>query len=443
MGVKTEQVEKNLVKLTFEVSAEKFEEGMQYAYRKNVKKISIPGFRKGKVSRAMVEKYYSPSIFYDDAINFVLPEAYDVALKESGAEAVAKPEIDVEEIKKGEPVVFTALVTTKPEVKLGKYKGIEIKKIEHTVKKAEVDKEIEAERNRNARIITVEDRPVEKGEIAVIDFDGFADGVAFAGGSGKDYELEIGSGSFIPGFEEQLIGANLGDDVDVNVTFPEEYHAADLAGKPALFKVKVKEIKKKELPELDDDFASEVSDFDTLKEYKKSVKERLQKAADEKTKNEIEDAVISAAAETCEIDIPQAMIEVQIDRMINGFAQRLSYQGMSLDQYLQYTGSNLEAMRENFKEQAEKQVRTSLMIEAVAKEEGIEANEEEVNAKIDEMSKQYNMEVDKLKELLRDEEMDEIKKEVEFEKTVELLVKNSSVKADKADKADKTDKADK
>lgn len=425
MGVKTEQVEKNLVKLTFEVSAEKFEEGMQKAYLKNVKKINIPGFRKGKVSRAMIEKYYSPSVFYDDAINYVLPEAYEAALKESGADSVAKPEIDVEEIKKGEPVVFTALVTTKPEVKLGKYKGIEIKKTEHTVKKAEVDKELEAERNRNARIVPVEDRPVEKGDIAVIDFEGFADGVAFAGGKGENYDLEIGSDSFIPGFEDQIIGANSGDEIEVNVTFPEEYHAADLAGKPAMFKVKVNEIKKKELPELDDDFASEVSEFETLKEYKKSVKGRLQKAADEKAKNEAENAVIDAAAANCEIDIPAAMIEAQIDRMINDFAQRLSYQGMSLDQYLQYTGSNLEAMRENFKEQAEKQVRVSLMIEAVAKEEGIEASEEEVNAKIEEMSKQYNMELDKLKELLRPEDMDGIKKDVEFTKVIELLVKNS------------------
>lgn len=428
MAVKSEQVEKNLVKLTFEVSAEKFEEGMKKAYQKNVKKINIPGFRKGKASRAMIEKYYSPSIFYDDAVNYVLPEAYEAALKESGADAVAKPEIDVEEIKKGEPVVFTALVTTKPEVKLGKYKGIEIDKIEHNVTDEDIDKDIEAARNRNARIITVEDRPVENGDIAVIDFEGFSDGVAFPGGKGEKYELEIGSGSFIPGFEEQVIGANIGDDIDVNVTFPEEYHAADLAGKPAVFKVKVHEIKKKELPELDDDFASEVSEFETFEEYKKSVKERLEKAAEERTKNETENAVIDAAADDCEIDIPAAMIDAQIDRMVNDFAQRLAYQGMSLDQYLQYTGSNIEAMRENFREQAAKQVRVSLLLEAVAKEEGIEANSEEVEDKLVEMSKQYNMEIEKLKELLRPEDMDGIKKEVEFSKAIELIVNNSSVK---------------
>lgn len=428
MAVKSEQVEKNLVKLTFEVSAEKFEEGMQKAYLKNVKKINIPGFRKGKVSRAMVEKYYSPSIFYDDAINYVLPEAYDAAVKEAAVDAVAKPEIDVEKIEKGSPVVFTALVTTKPEVKLGKYKGIEIEKIEHNVTAEEVNKEVEAVRNQNARMITVEDRAVKKKDIAVIDFEGFADGVAFPGGKGEDYELEIGSGTFIPGFEEQLVGAKIGDDIDVKVTFPEEYHAADLAGKEAVFKVKVKGIKKKELPELNDDFASEVSEFETLKEYKKSIKDRLKKEAEKKVKAETENAVIDAAVADCEVEIPKAMVDEQIDRMINDFATRLSYQGMSLDQYLKYTGSELESMKESFREQAEKQVRVSLLVEAVAKAEGVEASEKEVEEKIEEMSKQYNMEIDKLKEYLRAEDMDGIKKEIEFTKAIELMVKNSSVK---------------
>lgn len=428
MAVKSEQVEKNLVKLTFEVSAEKFEEGVQKAYLKNVKKFNIPGFRKGKVSRQMIEKYYSPSVFYEDAVNYVLPEAYDEALKESGADAVAKPEIDVEEIKKGEPVVFTALVTTRPEVKLGKYKGIELEKIEHTVSDEDVDKDIEAARNRNARVITIEDRPVENGDIAVIDFEGFSDGVAFPGGKGESYELEIGSGSFIPGFEDQLIGVAAGEEKEVNVTFPAEYHAADLAGKPAMFKVKVNEIKKKELPELDDDFASEVSEFDTLDEYKKNVREQLEKAAEEKTKDETEDAAIDAAAEDCEIDIPAAMVDAQIDRMINGMAQRLSYQGMSLDMYLQYTGSTIEAMRENFREQAEKQVRVSLVLEAIIKAEGIEATEDEKNEKIEEMSKQYNMELDKFKEALRPEDLEGIKREIEFTKAIDLIVDNAVIK---------------
>lgn len=428
MAVKSEQVEKNLVKLTFEVSAEKFEEGVQKAYLKNVKKFNIPGFRKGKVSRQMIEKYYSPSVFYEDAVNYVLPEAYDEALKESGADAVAKPEIDVEEIKKGEPVVFTALVTTRPEVKLGKYKGIELEKIEHTVSDEDVDKDIEAARNRNARVITIEDRPIENGDIAVIDFEGFSDGVAFPGGKGESYELEIGSGSFIPGFEDQLIGVAAGEEKEVNVTFPEEYHAADLAGKPAMFKVKVNEIKKKELPELDDDFASEVSEFDTLDEYKKNVREQMEKAAEEKAKDETEDAAINAAAEDCEIDIPAAMVDAQIDRMINGMAQRLSYQGMSLNMYLQYTGSTIEAMRENFREQAEKQVRVSLVLEAIIKAEGIEATEDEKNEKIEEMSKQYNMELDKFKEALRPEDLEGIKREIEFTKAIDLIVDNAVIK---------------
>ncbi len=428
MAVKTEQVEKNLVKLTFEVSAEKFEEGMQKAYQKNAKKINIPGFRKGKASRAMIEKYYSAEIFYDDAINYILPDAYDEALKESGVDAVAKPEIDVEEIKKGEPVVFTALVTTKPEVKLGKYKGVKIDKIEHIVTDEDINNDIEVTRNRNARIITVEDRAVENGDIAVIDFEGFTDGVAFPGGKGDNYDLEIGSGSFIPGFEEQLVGAAIGAEVEVNVTFPEEYHAPELAGKPALFKVKVNEIKKKELPELDDDFASEVSEFETFEEYKNSVKERLEKAAEQRTKGEIEDACLEAAAETCEVDIPKAMVDARIDRMINDFAQRLAYQGMNIDQYLQYTGSNLDAMRENFRERAEKEVKISLLLENVAKAEGLKANPEEIEDKIVEMGKMYNMEPEKLKEVLRPEDMEGIENEIEFSKAIEIIVNNSVMK---------------
>lgn len=428
MAVKSEQVEKNLVKLTFEVSTQKFEEGMQKAYLKNVKKINIPGFRKGKATRAMIEKYYSPSIFYDDAINYILPDAYDEALKESGLDSVAKPEIDVEEIKEGEPIVFTALVTTKPEVKLGQYKGIEVGKIEYTVAEEDIDKEIVAAQNQNARIITVEDRPVADGDTAVIDFEGFADGIAFPGGKGENYELEIGSGSFIPGFEEQLVGASAGAELDVNVTFPEEYHAADLAGKPVLFKVKLHEIKMKELPALDDDFASEVSEFETFAEYKASIKERLEKAAEEKAKVETENTLIDAAADNCKVDIPDAMIEAQIDRMINDFSQRLAYQGMSMEQYMQYAGSTVEAMRENYREQAQKQVKVSLLLENVAKAEGIEANAEEIDEKIVEMSKQYNMEAEKLKELLRPEDMDGIKKEIEFTKAIELIVNHSSVK---------------
>ncbi len=428
MAVKTEQIEKNLVKLTFEISREELSKGIDKAYQKNVKKINVPGFRKGKVPKAVIEKYYGEEVFYDDAINFVLPELYDAAVKEAEIVAVARPEIDIEEIKKDEPIVVTALVTTKPEVKLGKYKGIKIDKIEYTVSDEDVDKDIDTTRKKNARLVTVEDRAVENGDIAVIDFEGFADGVAFPGGKGEGYDLEIGSGSFIPGFEEQLIGANADSEVEVNVTFPEEYHAAELAGKAAIFKVKVNEIKTREYPELDDDFASEVSEFETMEEYKNSIKEKLTKQAEEKAKTETENAVVEKAVEAAEMDIPQAMIETQIDRMVNDFAQRLSYQGMNLDMYMQYTGSTMETFREGFKEQAEKQVRTSLVIEEIAKAEGIEANEEEVNDKIAEMGKMYNMETDKLKELLRPEDIEGLTSEIAFVKTIEMLVNKATIK---------------
>ena len=428
MAVKSEQVEKNLVKLTFEVSREKFEEGINNSYNKNKSKFNIPGFRKGKVTRAIVEKYYTEAVFYDDAINYVLPDAYDAAVKESGLDVVARPEIDVEEIKAGEPVVFTALVTTKPEVTLGTYKGIKVEKIENNVTDEDVDKEIEAARMRNARVISVDDRAVQSGDIAVINFEGFCDGVAFEGGKGENYDLEIGSNTFIPGFEDQIIGAEIGKEIDVNVTFPEEYHSAELAGKPAVFKVTVNEIKVKELPELDDDFASEVSEFETLDEYKNSVKARLEEQAANKTKQETENAVIEEVVKNAEVEIPQAMIDTQIDRMINDFAQRMQYQGMNLDMYLQYTGSTIEQMRENFKEQAEKQCKVTLVIEAVMNKEGIDVTDEELEDKIVEMSKMYNMELDKLKEVLRPEDKDDIAKDIKFGKTVDMLVNKAKIK---------------
>ena len=410
------------------MSSEQFEEGIKKAYAKNAKKYSVPGFRKGKVPRSIIEKYYTEAVFYDDAVNFVLPDAYEAALKEAEVESVAKPEIDVEEIKKGEPVVFTALVTTKPEVKLGKYKGITIEKIEHNVTDEDVDKDIEATQKKNARLITVEDRAIENGDIAVIDFEGFADGVAFPGGKGEDYELEIGSGTFIPGFEEQLIGKKNDEDAEVNVTFPEEYHAPELAGKDATFKVKIHEIKVRELPELNDDFASEVSEFDTLDEYKKDVRTRLEKAAEDKTKAETENAIIDKVCEASEIDIPDAMIEAQIDRMVNDFTQRLAYQGLNLDMYMQYTGATKESFREGFREQASKQVRVSLVLEEVAKQEGITANQEEIDDKLVDMGKQYNMEVEKLKELLQPADMENLEKEIALTKTIEMLVNKAKIK---------------
>ncbi len=428
MSVKNEQIEKNLVKLTFEVSAEDFEKAINQTYKKNASKFNIPGYRKGKAPRKIVEKYYTEAIFYDDAINAVLPAAYESALEESGVDAVARPEIDVEEIKKGEPVVFTALVTTKPEVKLGDYKGIEVDKLDYTVTDEDVDKDIEATQKKNARLITIDDRAIENEDIAVIDFEGFCDGVAFDGGKGEDYELEIGSGTFIPGFEEQLVGAKTDDDVEVKVTFPEEYHADNLAGKDAVFKVKVKEIKKRELPELDDDFASEVSDFDTMAEFKADVRKKLEEAAENKAKTDTENAIIDKVIENAEFDIPDAMKEAQIDNIVRDFAQRLAYQGMSLDMYMQYTGQTEETFRAQFGEQAEKQISGSLVLEAIQKAEGIEAGPEEVELHLVDMSKKYNMELDKLKEALSDVEKENIKKELELQKTIDMIVNNASVK---------------
>lgn len=427
MAVKCEEVEKNLSKLTFEVSSEEFEKAIDKVYNKNKSKFNIPGFRKGKAPKAIIIKNYTKAVFYDEALNMVLPEAYDAAVKESGLEVVARPEIDVEDIKDGEPVVFTALVTTKPEVKLGEYKGIKLEKIDYTVTDEDVDKEIAETQKQNARLVAVDDRAVENGDIAVIDFEGFVDGVAFDGGKGENYELEIGSGTFIPGFEEQLIGANVDDLVDVNVTFPEEYHAENLKGKPAVFKVKVNEVKVREIPELDDDFASEVSEFDTLEEYKADVKAKLEEKAKEKAEAETQNAVVEKAVENAEFEIPDAMINAHIDNMINDFAQRLQYQGMNLDMYLQYTGQTVDAMREAYKPAAEKQVSGSLVLEAIAKAEGIEASPEEVEMNLVDMSKKYNMELDKLKELISENEMENIKNDMAISKTIDMLVNNAIV----------------
>ena len=428
MAVKYEEVEKNLQKLTFEVSAEEFEKAIDRAYIKNKSKFNIPGFRKGKAPKSIVIKNYTKAVFYDDALNDVLPEAYEAALKESGLDVVARPEFDVEEIKDGEPVVFTALVTTRPEVKLGEYKGIEVEKVDYTVSDEDVDKEINSVRERNARVISVDDRAVESGDIAVIDFEGFVDDVAFEGGKGENYELEIGSNTFIPGFEDQIIGAKIDDLIDVNVTFPEEYHSEELKGKPAVFKVKVNEIKVRELPELDDDFASEVSEFDTLAEYKADVRAKLEEKAKEKAESEIKNKVIEKAIENAEFDLPDAMVDAQVDNMINDMAQRLSYQGMSLDMYMQYTGQTVDQMREVYRDQAKKDVSASLVIDAIRKAEGIEVSPEEIEMNLVDMAKKYNMELDKLKELISEPEMENIEKDMALNKTVEMLANNATVK---------------
>jgi len=428
MAVKTEQIEKNLVKLTFEVPAEDFAKAINDSYKKNAKKFNIPGFRKGKAPKAIIEKYYTEAVFYDDAINAVLPDAYDAAVKEAGVDVVARPEIDVDEIKKGENVVFTALVTTKPEVKLGDYKGIEIPKFDYTVTDEDVQKEIEAAQQKNARVTTLDEGAVENGNIAVIDFEGFCDGVAFEGGKGEDYDLEIGSNTFIPGFEEQLVGAKVGDLVDVNVTFPEEYHAPDLAGKEALFKVTVKEIKVRELPEADDDFASEASEFETLADWKADIKAKLEEKAVDRAKIDSENAVVEKVVENAEVEIPAAMLDAQVEREYQEFAQRLMYQGMNIDMYMQYTGATEESMKEQMKPQAEKKLLGSLVLEAIQVAEGIEAGPEEVELELVDMSKKYNMELDKLKELMGEAELENLKKDLGVQKTVTMLVNNAVVK---------------
>ncbi|MBE7015687.1 MAG: trigger factor [Ruminococcaceae bacterium] len=427
MAVKSEQVEKNLVKLTFEVSASDFAEAMNKAYAKNAKKYNVPGFRKGKVPRSIIEKYYTEAVFYDDAINFVLPEAYENALNESGIEPAARPEIDVDEIKKGEAVKFTALVTTKPEVALGEYIGIKVNKIEHNVTEADIDNDIKATQEKNVRLVPVEDRSIQNGDIVTIDFDGSVDGVHFDGGKAEGYELEIGSNTFIPGFEDQLVGKNAGDDVDVNVTFPEEYHAPDLAGKKALFEVKIHDVKAKEYPELNDDFASEVSEFETMAEFRASVKERLEKMAEQKVKTETENAVIDKVCENAEVEIPEAMINEEVDKMINDFAQRLQYQGLDINTYMQYTGNTMEGFKETFKPQAEKRIKTTLVLEAIVKAEGIAVTDEEVNDRICEMAKQYNMEADKLKELMQERDIDNLKSEIAMTNAIDMLVNKAKI----------------
>ncbi len=428
MAVKKEDVEKNLVKLTFEVSSEDFEKAINAVYKKNVKKFNVPGFRKGHAPKAIIEKLYTKAVFYDEAVNNVLPEAYSKALEEAEVDAVARPEIDVEEIKDGEPVVFTALVTTRPEVKLGEYKGIEVDKIDYTVSDEDVDNDIKATQMKNARLITVDDRAVKNGDITVIDFEGSVDGVPFDGGKGEDYELEIGSGTFIPGFEDQLVGANTGDLVDVNVKFPEEYHAENLAGKDALFKVTVKEIKERELPELNDDFADEVSEFSTMDEFRADVRKKLEEAAKNKAQVETENAVVEKAIENAEFDIPDAMVEANVDTLVNDFAQRLSYQGLNMETYLKYTGMSMDAIRENFKPDAVKKISGSLVLMAIKNAEGIETGEEELELHLVDMAKKYNMELDKLKELLGDKEKENIKQDLAIQKTITMLVNNAKVK---------------
>ena len=428
MSVQVEKLENNMAKLTIEVAAEELDKAIEKVYQKQKNSISVPGFRKGKVPRAMVEKMYGAAIFYEDAANELIPEAYEKAYDECGEDIVSSPKIDVIQIEKGKPFIFTAEVALKPEVTLGKYKGVKVDKVEVEVTDAEVDAAIDAERERNARSISVTDRAVKDGDQTVIDFEGFKDGVAFEGGKSENYPLTIGSGAFIPGFEDQLIGKNIGEEVEVNVTFPEEYQAEELAGQPAVFKVTVKEIKEKILPELDDEFAAEVSEFDTLAEYKEDVKKNLIEKREKDVKNAKEDAVIDAIIEDAKMDIPEAMVETTQRQMIQEFAQNIQMQGLSMEQYFQFTGLTAEAMMGQVKPQAEKRIKSRLVLEAVVKAENIVATEEDFDNEIAKMAEMYKMEADKVKESIGEEGKKQLMEDLAVSKAVEFVVNEAKEK---------------
>ena len=428
MNCKVEKTKNaNEVKLELTVEANRFDEAMKKVYFKTAKYFNIPGFRKGKAPMNIVEKYYGKEIFYEDTFNDLAPEVLEEALTENKIEAVSRPDIDVKQIGKGQDLIFTAVFQTKPEAELGKYKGIEIKKIEYNVSDEDIEHELGHMQEHNSRLITIEDRPVEKGDIATIDFEGFVDGKAFEGGKAEGHDLEIGSNTFIPGFEDQVIGMKIDEEKDINVKFPDEYFSKDLAGKDATFKVKVHEIKKKELPKLDDEFAKDVSEFDTLKELKEDIKNKQQKQNEEKAKYETQDAVIKALCENVKVDIPSGMVEMEIDNMIKDIEQRLSYQGLKLEQYLQMMGKTNEDMRKEYEPQAIEGIKSRLALEAVIKAEKIEATDKEIDEKMKEMAKNYGKEDDK--EFLKNENVrNYIKQGIESEKAIDFLLENAKIK---------------
>lgn len=437
MSVQVENLEKNMAKLTIEVSAEELEKAIQAAYMKQKSQISLPGFRKGKVPRHMIEKMYGAEIFFEDAANMLINQEYPKAVDESGVDIVSRPTIDITQLEKGKSFIFTAEVAVRPEVTLGKYMGVQVTKIDTSVTEEEVMAEIDRERESNARMITVEDRPVADGDTAVIDFEGFVDGVAFEGGKGENHSLVIGSHSFIDTFEDQLVGKNAGEEVEVNVTFPEEYHAAELAGKPAVFKVKINEIKAKELPELDDEFAQDVSEFDTLAEYKESVEKKLVERKEADAKRTKEDEAIQKIIDKSKMEIPDAMVDTQTRSMVDDFANRIAQQGLSMEQYMQFTGMTVEKMMEQMKPEALKRIQSSLVLEAIAKEENIEVSDEEVDEELKKMAEMYGMEVEKLKEYMGDAEKDSMKKDMAIQKAVDLIMENIKERAKPKSKKEK------
>ena len=436
MSVQVENLEHNMAKLTIEVAAEELEKALDSAYQKQKKQISVPGFRKGKVPRAMIEKMYGAGVFYEDAANILMQQTYPAAIDESGVDIVSRPTVDVVQIEKGKEFIYTAEVAVRPEVTLGKYMGVTVTKIDTTVTDEEVDAELENQRNKNARTVTVTDRPVAEGDTAVIDFEGFVDGVAFEGGKGENHPLEIGSHTFIDTFEDQLVGKNTGDEVEVNVTFPEKYQAEDLAGKPATFKVKINEIKTKELPELDDEFAQDAAGVDTLAEYKEELKKNLTEKKETEAKKTKEDEAIKKIIDKSKMDIPEAMINTQCETMVEEFAQRIAQSGLTMEQYLQFSGMTVDQLKEQVRPEALTRIQSSLVLEQIAKDENIEVTDADVDAEVEKMAKAYGMEPDKLKEYMGDAEKESMKKDIAITKAVDLIMDNIKERAKAKRKTD-------
>lgn len=436
MSLQVEKLEKNMAKLTIEASAEEFEAAVEKAYQKAKKSISLPGFRKGKAPRRMIEKMYGTGVFYEDAANELIPKAYDTEIENCDLDLVSQPKIDVVQIEKGKPFIFTAEVAVKPEVTLGAYEGVEVPKTEINVTDEEVDAEVDKEREKNSRTTTVEDRGVENGDMIKLDFDGSVDGVAFDGGKAENYDLTVGSGSFIPGFEEQLVGVKAGEEKEVKVTFPEDYHAKDLAGKEAVFKCKVNEIKVKELPEANDEFAQDVSEFDTLAEYKEDLKKKLTERKEAAAKNAKEAAAVEAAVANAEMDIPDAMVDGQVRQMANDFARRIQSQGLTVDQYFQFTGMTAEKLMDQMKPEALKRIKNSLVLEAIAAKENFEIAEEKIEEELKKMSEAYKMEVDKIKEALGESGLDQMKAELKIQAAVDFIRDKATEVEKKAEEAE-------
>ena len=431
MSLQVEKLEKNMAKLTIEVSAEELDKAMEKAYQKQKSRISLPGFRKGKAPRKMIESMYGKGVFMEDAVNSLVPQEYSKAIADCDLEIVSQPEINVTQMEPGKALIFTADVATKPEVTLGDYKGVEVPKTEIAVTDEEVDAEVKKEQDKNSRTVVVEDRAAANGDIATIDFEGFVDGVAFDGGKGSDYALTLGSGTFIPGFEDQIVGANTGDHVEVKVTFPEEYQAKELAGKEAVFQCDVKKIETKEVPELDDEFAKDVSEFDTLAEYKEDVKKKLTEKKEKEARTAKENAAVDKAIENAQMDIPELMTKTECRQMMDDFSRRMQQQGLSMEQYFQFTGQSMDKMMEDMKPQALKRIQTRLVLEKVAEAENIQPSEEEITEEIQKMADAYKMEADKIREAIGESGLEQMKKDMAVQKAVTVIA-DAAVEVEKA-----------